>query len=151
MKKFLSTISCILVGLFLGFFLLKQYKDKENVKTVSKENNILYFVQIGAYSTFENMQSSVKDFYNYIYEEENGTYYAYIAIVKNKEILTKLQEYLIKAGYVIYIKEKYVNNPGFNDVLGQYELLLKETNDLDAIMTICSQIVSKYEELELSD
>lgn len=151
MKKFLSTISCILVGLFLGFFLLKQYKDKENVKTVSKENNILYFVQIGAYSTFENMQSSVKDFYNYIYEEENGTYYAYIAIIKNKEILTKLQEYLTKAGYVIYIKEKYVNNPGFNDVLGQYELLLKETNDLDAIMTICSQIVSKYEELELSD
>ena len=151
MKKFLSTISCILVGLFLGFFLLKQYKDKENVKTVSKENNILYFVQIGAYSTFENMQSSVKDFYNYIYEEENGTYYAYIAIVKNKEILTKLQEYLTKAGYVIYIKEKYVNNPCFNDVLGQYELLLKETNDIDAIMTICSQIVSKYEELELSD
>lgn len=151
MKKFLSAISCILVGLFLGFFLLKQYKDKDNVKTVSKENNILYFVQIGAYSTFENMQSSVKDFYNYIYEEENGTYYAYIAIVKNKKILTKLQEYLTKAGYVIYIKEKYVNNPGFNDVLGQYELLLNETNDMDAIMTICSQIVSKYEELELSD
>ena len=58
---------------------------------------------------------------------------------------------MTKAGYVIYIKEKYVNNPGFNDVLGQYELLLKETNDIDAIMTICSQIVSKYEELELSD
>lgn len=151
MKKVFPTISCILIGLFIGFFLLKQYKYEDKLQTVSVENNILYFVQIGAYSSFESMQSNVKDFYNYIYEENNGTYYAYVAIVKNKEILDKLQEFFTKAGYVIYVKEKYINNPGFNDVLEQYELLLNETNDLDAIMTICSQIVSKYEELELSD
>ena len=57
MKKFLSTISCILVGLFLGFFLLKQYKYKENVKTVSKENykNLL---RCFAYFQMKNMLQS---------------------------------------------------------------------------------------------
>lgn len=151
MKKMLPSITCILIGLFLGFFLLKQYREKEETNLVSKENNILYFIQIGSYSSFDEMQNSIKDFYNYVYEENNETYYAYVAIVKNKEILEKLKEFFTKSGYVIYIKEKYINNPGFNDVLGQYELLLKETDDSGAIMTICSQIVSKYEELELSD
>lgn len=151
MKKILPSITCILIGLFLGFFLLKQYKDKEELSVVSGENNILYFIQIGSYDSFENMQNNIKDFYNYVYEEDNGTYYAYVAIVKNKEILEKLKEFFTNSGYVIYIKEKYINNPGFDDVLGQYELLLKETDDMGAIMTICSQIVSKYEELELSD
>ena len=150
MKKAFPTICCILIGFFLGFLFLRQYKT-DNIKVVSKEENILYFIQIGAYSSFENMQQSVKDFYNYIYEEEDGKYYAYVAIIKNQEILNKIKEFFSSLGYVIYVKEKYINNKAFNEVLSQYELLLSETSDKDTIMTIFSQIVSKYEDLELSD
>ena len=150
MKKAFPTICCILVGFFLGFLFLRQYKT-ENIKVVSKEENILYFIQIGAYSSFENMQQNVKDFYNYIYEEDNGKFYAYVAIIKKEEVLDKIKGFFSSLGYVIDVKEKYINNDAFNEVLNQYELLLRETNDKESIMTIFSQIVSKYEELELSD
>lgn len=150
MKKYIPTILCISIGLFFGFLIINEYK-KDDITDVSYQKNILYFLQIGAYSSYEEMTENVNDFYNYIYEEKDGLYYTYICLLKNEEILNKLKEFLEKEGYVIYVKEKYLNNPGFFEVLDQYELLLRETNDKDAIMTICSQIVSKYEELELND
>ena len=53
-------------------------------------------------------------------------------------------------GSYFYVKELDVNNKKFNEVLNQYDALLKETTDDKAISTICNQVLSKYEELVIN-
>lgn len=71
----------------------------------------------------------------------------YVGITKKEENKKKLEEYFNKLGYDTYVKEFEIENENFNEVLIQYDNLLKETNDEKAIETICNQILNKYEEL----
>ena len=74
-------------------------------------------------------------------------YYAYVGIIKSEKNLTKLKGYFKDLGYDIYVREIFVSNSSFIQVLDQYEGLLLETKEPKIIGSICSQILSKYEEL----
>ena len=104
----------------MGYVMFNGYKVEET-KPVSISSKIdkLYFIQIGVYSNLEEM----------------------------KQKLSKLEEYFNKLVYDTYVKEFEIENENFNEVLIQYDNLLKETNDEKAIETICNQILNKYEEL----
>ena len=53
--------------------------------------------------------------------------------------------------YVIYRKEKNIKNEAFIEILNQYDLMLKETEDKEMVGTIEEEVISKYEELVLND
>ncbi len=150
LKSILPAILCVLVGFFMSNFMFNQYEKEEPVKTSSNKNTV-YFMQIGVYSSIENMKENLKNIETYIYEEKNDLYYAYVGIVKDEVNLEKVEGYFKSLDYVIYRKEKNVSNAGFQEVLAQYDLMLKETADTKTIGTIMRQVISKYEELVLSD
>ena len=122
----------------MGYVMFNGYKVEET-KPVSISSKIdkLYFIQIGVYSNLEN----------YTYTKEKELYHVYVGITKKEENKKKLEEYFNKLGYDTYVKEFEIENENFNEVLIQYDNLLKETNDEKAIETICNQILNKYEEL----
>ncbi len=150
LKNILPAILCILVGFFMSNFMFQQY-DKEGASKVSSERNNVYFFQIGVYSSLENMKESLKNVETYIYEESDKLFYAYVGMTKESTNLEKIEGYFKELGYVIYRKEKKVTSAAFQEVLAQYDLMLKETTDKKTIGSIMNQVISKYEELVLSD
>ena len=149
LKNIFPVVLCILVGFFMGTFMLKQYNLDADPVALTGEN--LYFLQTGVYSSEESMKESMQKTSYYIYTKENNMYYSYIGITKNKKNLEKLKDFYKHAGYDIYIREIFVSDISFLTVLEQYDNLLLETTDTKIIKSIEEQILSKYEELMIND
>ena len=152
MKKYIVPIlSALLVGFLFARFTIEQYDKKESIKLAFSNSETLYFIQQGVYSSKESMESNMTDFAYYIYNLEDGKYYTYIGITKNSENLEKLKGFFEKMGYVTYVKQFEVDSDAFIEVLNQYDNLLSQTDDENTIRAICSQILSKYEEVVLNE
>jgi len=130
--------------------MFNQY-EKEELEKVSSEKNTVYFLQIGVYSSLDSMKQNLKNVETYIYEEVDNLFYAYVGILNDESNLEKVEGYFKNLDYVIYRKEKKIKSKPFIEILNQYDLMLKETNDSKTIGIIMNQIISKYEELVLND
>lgn len=147
MKKYVFPVTlALLIGLFMSYFFINQYDNTGTIK-INRGSEKIYYIQHGVYSSVDSMKTAMTDFENYIYSEEDGVYYAYVGITKNKENADKIKKYFNDKGYDAYIKEKRVDNEGFLTILGQYDNILAETNNGDTIKVICNQVLAKYEEI----
>lgn len=147
MKNFLvPIISAVLIGFFMAKLIFSQY-ETPNLQTVFNEEQTIYMLQVGAYSSKENMEKNTKKFAYYIYNNDQNMYYVYIAITQNTKNVDKLKKHYQTKGYDTYVKEVKIDNEKFLNVLKQYDNLLSKTNDQETIETICSKTLQKYEEL----
>lgn len=152
MKNYIvPIISALLVGFLLAKFMIDQYDKKENLKTVFNNSNTLYFIRQGIYSDKESMEKNMTDFSYYIYNLEDDKYHTYIGITSSKKNSQKLKDFYEKLGYITYIKEINISSKSFMEVLEQYDKLLENTDEEKTIKAICSQVLSKYEELILNE
>lgn len=151
MKKYVFPVTlALLIGLFMSAFFINQYDDAGSIK-INTGSEKIYYIQHGVYSSKDSMLTAMTDFENYIYSEEDGNYYAYVGISKNKENALKIKKYFNDKGYDAYIKEKKADNEGFLTILGQYDNILAETDNADTIKVICNQVLAKYEEIVNAD
>lgn len=149
MKKYIGSIMLsLVVGVFLGKFMINQYSNLQVVPVI-QESNDLFFLQQGVYSSLDTMKENMTDFSYYIYNIEEDGYHTYVGITKNENNANKIKEFFHNKGYDIYIKEIGVNNSDFLMVVEQYDLLLNEASD-EMIDDICNQVLSSYEELVLN-
>lgn len=147
MKKYLLTILiALIVGFFLGNFLLKQYNDYNSL-TVSTETTELYFFQYGVYSNLENMEENTINLENYIYKIENDKYYVYIGLTGNKNNIDKLNKYFKSLGYDVIVKSYYISNQEFINLLNNFDEVIKNTEDSTVLSSIICQTLQKYEEV----
>lgn len=150
MKKYIgSIVLSIIFGIYLGMFVLNQYKDL-NVISVFDYYDSLFFLQSGVYSSEESMKDEMSSFPYYIYDIDDDGYHAYVGITKSKKNALKVKEFFVNMGYDIYIKENKVKNGTFVSVVSQYDLLLDDAEG-EAIGDICSQIINSYEELVINE
>lgn len=140
-----SVLLSIVVGCFLGKFMINQYNDFQLSPVINKSNS-LFFLQQGVYKNEDEMKDKMSDFSFYIYNLEGDSYYTYVGITKSLENAEKIKEYFKNKGYDIYIKDIGINNDAFITVVEQYDLLLNDASG-DAIVDICYQVLSSYEEL----
>ena len=147
-KIIVPIILAIVSGVLMTKFVFNQYDYSFDLKTVFDGNvSRAYFIEIGSYPTYEEMQMSAANLSSYIYEKIGDKYYVYVAITKSKENAKKIKEYFIKNGYNIYIKEIAIENELFFEKLYEYDTLLSNLNDEKAILTLCNQVLETYEEL----
>ena len=147
MKKYLLTILvALIVGFFLGNFLLKQYNDYNSL-TVSTETTELYFFQYGVYSNLENMEENTINLENYIYKIEDNKYYVYIGLTGNKNNIDKLNKYFKSLGYDVIVKSYYISNQEFINLLNNFDEVIKNTEDSTVLSSIICQTLQKYEEV----
>lgn len=151
MKGIYSFVFCLLLGGFMGKFMLDQYKANEEEISASFTSNTVYFIEQGQYQSKESMEENINNVAYYIYTEKDGKYYAYVGMTLKSENIEKLKNYFKGIGYDISIKEFTINDSSFLEVLQQYDLMLDKTEDTNTISAICSQVLGKYEELVLSD
>ncbi len=139
MKKYLIII---IISLFIGFlfsyYVIKEYDDA--VLPTFLNGKTVYLVQQGIYSNYDNMINNTKAIDNYIYEVKNELYYVYVGMSLSKDNAMKIQNIY---EFETTIATITLNNE-FIKTIEQYDSLLSETNDKDAIKEICKQLLSKY-------
>ncbi len=146
-KYFFPILVALIMGFILGYYIYEKYDNKNKIQTVFNNSNELYFIQLGVYKNKDNMENKMKSLSYYIYSKEDDLYHAFGCITHDKNNLTKIKGYYNSIKYNIYEKKYQVDNDGFLTVLDQYDELLKQTNDDKTIEAICSQVLSKYEEM----
>lgn len=144
-KYFVTIIISLLVGFLLANFLLKQYDSTINIIPTFKQNQTVYLVQQGVYSSIESMQENTKRINYYVYTLKDGYYYVYIGMSLDSEIIKKIQNYYTDLKIETIIKTITMNNNDFITTLNQTDQILKETEDKDTIKEVINQILKKYE------
>ena len=150
MKKYIgSVVLSLAFGVYLGMFVLKQYKNFD-VTSVFNYYDTLYFMEIGVYNDIDSMKSDLGEISSYIYDIDDKGYHAYVGITKSHENALKVKEYFNNMGYDIIIRDNRVSNGVFVSIVSQYDLILNDASG-DAIGDICNQVINSYEELVLNE
>lgn len=144
-KVFISIFLCLAIGSLSAFFLYKSYKNEEIIASTFKEKNI-YFLQIGAFREYKNVDIFSKTLPNYLVSEEDDLYIIYVGITMDKANLDKLLNLYNKKGFSTFTKVKTIKNTKFLNMLEKYDALLSESEDYDMIININKQVLKDYKE-----
>lgn len=97
-------IISILLGGLCGKLVFSQYQMKQEV---FNENNTVYFLQQGVYSSEESLNKNTAQLQSKVSVLENGKYYVYIGITKNLENAKKVKKCMKKKD-IISIRKNYL-------------------------------------------
>lgn len=145
MKKTLIIILiAIISGIVMGFVFYQRFEINEVV--FAKQDYSAKAVQVGVFSKLENALS-IKDLYDGIIVNDENLYRVYINIIKDQEVLNIMKEYYNELGINYYLKDIEISKE-FNDILDDYEIILKNQDISNYSLTINSILkeYSKYEE-----
>lgn len=141
----MTLLIVIILGVTTGKLL---YEKINNVYALNiKNEDLVYFLQLGVYSSKESMNSDTNDIINKLVIKKNNNYYVYVGISKNKENLKKVSTLYNKLGYNLYLNEIIIKNEEFINNLEQFDLLLNKATTQTEIESINSVILSSYEEM----
>lgn len=144
-KNIMTLLIVIILGVTTGKLL---YEKINNVYALNiKNEDLVYFLQLGVYSSKESMNSDTNDIINKLVIKKNNNYYVYVGISKNKENLKKVSTLYNKLGYNLYLNEIIIKNEEFINNLEQFDLLLNKATTQTEIESINSVILSSYEEM----
>ncbi len=143
-KTMLLAVIFVVLGAVCGNYLYQKAPDSISV---FQEDNAYYFLQEGVYSSKEIMQENVGDLANKLTVLDDNKYYVYVGITKSRENAEKIQKIYKNMGYQIYIKEVKLDNEEFSNNVVQFDLLVKESDSTDDILTIEEVVLANYEEL----
>ena len=145
MKKTLIIILiAIISGIVMGFMFYQRFEINEVV--FAKQDYSAKAVQVGVFSKLDNALS-IKDLYDGIIVNDENLYRVYINIIKDQEVLNIMKEYYNELGINYYLKDIEISKE-FNDILDDYEIILKNQDISNYSLTINSILkeYSKYEE-----
>lgn len=150
MKKYFKAILIsLIIGFFLSYFFLTQYKDFKGI-TVSTEGDEYYFLSNGEYSSKEEMEQSGVNLENYVYRKDGVNYYMYVGITKNKDNAEKMKNYYASKNINVEIKDFYISSNKFKEAIDNLDNILINSNDEIVITEIINQGLNKYEEIILN-
>lgn len=148
-KNFKYAVISIIIGILIGKYVFNQYNE-DTINTMKETEEIIYLMQYGVYKNESNMIESTKKLTNYLYYKDEAGYHVLIGITKNKKNMKKIVD-SYKLSVNIYMKEVKINNREFLELLNQYDTLIDQTNSDEIIINSQKQILSKYEELIISN
>ena len=150
MKKYFKAILVsLIIGFFLSYFFLSQYKDFKGI-TVSAEDEEYFFLSFGKYSSKEEMENSGVNLENYVYRKDGIYYYMYVGITKNKDNAEKMKKYYEGKSINVEIKDFYISSNKFSEAIDNLDNILINSNDEVVVTEIINQGLNKYEEIILN-
>jgi hypothetical protein len=142
MKKIIiKGIFFVIIGFFLGQIL---FGDKIELIKKLQKGDTYYFLEEGVYTDYNNIQNNIN---RRIIENKNNKYYVYIGITRDKEVLEKLKSIYEKDNINIKVKEKILESQEFKTNVEQFDLLIKQTEDNNQIITIEEVVIANYQEI----
>lgn len=145
MKKIIiKGIIFIIIGFILGEIIFSN-----RIETLQKFNNKekYYFLQEGVYKDKNTLNNNLSKVSNKVIDYQDNKYYVYVGITKDIKIANRLKDIYEKDGINVYMKEKHLSSEEFSTNVEQFDLLIRETKDIDQVLTIEEVILANYEEI----
>lgn len=134
----------IILGFILGEVI---FADKiELIKRLQK-GDTYYFLEEGVYKDYDNLKNNLADIGKKIIVNKDNNYHVYVGITKDLEVVEKLKKIYEDKNIHVYPKEITFTSNYFSANVEQFDLLIKDTNDTDQILTIEEVVLSNYEEI----
>ena len=144
MKKIIKCLLFVLLGYIIGEFFFgdgKRYIEKLQMM------DHYYFLLEGVYSDKDLLQRDIRNLSQKVVDYQENQYYVYVGITRDREVAEVLRNIYKKMGFQIYQKEKTLSSSEFSENVRQFDLLIKETEDEDQILTIERVVLANYEEI----
>ena len=93
------------------------------------------------------MLENTKDLETKLVNKENDKFYVYLGITRDEENAKKIKQIYNNKGYQLYIKEVSLSNEEFYNNVTQFDLLIKNTDKKEEILTIEEVVLANYEEI----
>ena len=138
-KVILPVFLSVLCGALCGKTIYNIYLNNNELVF---DNNVVYLIQAGAYSSYDNMRINTLG-YDYVYYEEDDLFKTIIGITKNKENIEKIKNIY---GKEIIVNEYYTEDKGLNSKINQYDELLLSETDNDKIKQIIIDMLNLYKD-----
>lgn len=112
------------------------YEDIENKLSSSK----LYLVQNGEYLTYDKMREE-NNGNNYVYYKDDDGYKSIIGITKDIDNVDKIKQLYSDN---VMVEEYYISSDLFNDKQLEYDLKLKNTDNIYEVREVVDNILNLY-------
>lgn len=136
-KAIIPIFLSIICGFLCGRVVYKIYLGNDDL---SYNQNLIYLIQSGAYSSYDNMRANTIG-NNYVYYQEDELYKTIIGITKNKDNIEKIKK--IYDGEVI-INEYYTNDQILNNKIIEYDKKISKEENNDKIKEIVIEVLNLY-------
>lgn len=128
----------ILCGAVCGKIVYNIYDENDTLL----ENNTVYLLQAGAYSSYDNMRANTMG-NNYVYYEDDGLYKAIIGITSSYDNIEK-----IKNAYNgdVVVNEYYLKNIELSNQISKLDNDLSKEEDDNNIKQIINSMLALYKD-----
>lgn len=129
----------VICGGLCGNLVYSIYDDKTDTIFT---NNMVYLLQSGAYSSYDNMRANAIGL-NYVYYEDGGLYKTIIGITRDSDNIEK-----IKSTYKdeIIVSKYIIDDIDLCKKIGEYDKLLKNMNNEEEIKKIVFSMLDLYKQ-----
>lgn len=126
----------VLFGFICGKIVYNIYKENDDL---SLSNNLVYLVQSGAYSSYDNMRANNIS-YDYIYYQEDDLFKTIIGVTKDINNIEKIKEVYTDE---VIVSKYYSNNFELNSKLDEFDKLLASSEG-EEIKNIIVEMLNLY-------
>ncbi len=138
-KAMIPIFLSIIIGGICGRIVYKIYLGNTDLLY---EGNLIYLIQSGSYSSYDNMRTNTIG-YDYIYYEEDNVYKTVIGVTKNKSNIEKIKDIY---GNNIIINEYYIDDSILNNKIIEYDKKLSNEKNNDKIKEIIGDMLYMYKD-----
>lgn len=142
MKQILKrSIIPIFLSIICGFICGKVvYKIYLGNSDIAYNGKLIYLIQIGAYSSYDNMRANTIG-YNYVYYEEDELFKTIIGITKKEENIEKIKKLYDKE---VIVNKYYISDQKLNNKIIEYDNNLSKETDEEKIKKIITEMLNLY-------
>ena len=135
-KVLIPVFISILCGAVCGKIVYNIYAENDTLL----DNNTMYLLQAGAYSSYDNMRANTMG-NNYVYYEDDGLYKAIIGITSSYDNIEK-----IKNSYngEVIVNEYYLNDVELSNKIYELDKKLNKEENTDNIREIINSMLELY-------
>ena len=135
-KVVIPVFISILCGAVCGKIVYNIYAENDTLF----DNNTMYLLQAGAYSSYDNMRANTMG-NNYVYYEDDGLYKAIIGITSSYDNIEK-----IKNSYngEVIVNEYYLNDVELSNKIYELDKKLNKEENTDNIREIINSMLELY-------
>ena len=145
MKK---TIFLALLFIGLGFLLGEIiFTDKIELIKKLQKGDTYYFLEEGIYNDYDTIQNNLTNINRKIIQKKDNKYHVYLGITKDLEVLETLIKIYEDKNISVHPKEIILESKFLSANIDQFDLLIKETKDIDQILSIEEVVIANYEEI----
>ena len=131
----------VFCGFLCGRLMFNIYEEKGSSTLTS---NVIYLLLDTSYNNYDEMKASTISS-NYIYYEDNGKYNVVVALTKNEDNISKIEELYNKK---LTINKYLINDEEIINKLNEYDEKLSNSTNNDEIKDIIRDMNNIYKDKE---